>query len=109
MGPVEDNQARGDFRETENFAVGGKPVSPVRVPLNEQEKLTDELHMVITDLTSRLESVLTPQPPENETKASGSLVDEGPKSAFTYRVEENNRKIRAAIRKIRGIVERVES
>ena len=94
-----------------NQVISTQAPSNVKVPLSQQEKLTDELHMVLGDLTNRLESVLTPQPPTDEAKAAIGLAqpDDGPKSATTYRVEENNRLLRSAIVKIRNLVERVES
>jgi hypothetical protein len=84
------------------------PSNPTKVPIVEQEKLTDELHMVIADLSNRLEAVLTPEAPTAETNGTLAEADE-PKSQLTYRVEENNRKVRSAIRKIRYIIERIES
>jgi hypothetical protein len=104
-GPTRDPSEERAYSEAKRAA---SPSNPTRIPVTEQEKLTDELHMVIGDLTNRLEAVLTPENQVNEGNASGTEPDE-PKSQMAYRVEDNNRKVRSAIRKIRNLIERIES
>lgn len=95
-----------EYKTREEY-VDGPIRTSSQLPLSHQEKAIAELHETISQLTSRLKPVLTPDVPSDNArdKAEEARPIQSPLAA---QLASNNTGINNASRKLRALMERLE-